>query len=148
MIRTKVLLLVVVVIGLVGVFAHSAEAGVRGNSYSGSFTNIDGNTAQSCMRFQEDGTLLFDRDFGDEFGRIGFDGTYSEFDLFIISFWSGTLNDGTDNSASGLAIFGIVTTLQVRFEGLPFARGFYVISNCTPVPPGPAAEAFVAGAAQ
>ena len=149
--RTRTLCVVFCALAILASIEDSAEAGVRGNNYQGNFTNNNGLTAVSCMSFALNGTILFDQDFGS--GPIGFQGVYSEFDLFLFSFWSATLSDGSPDgqfTLSGLSLFfGTFSTMMLSNSDVGVtATGFYFNSFCQPVPPNANADSGNLGGAE
>lgn len=105
---------------LVAGFIPSVEAGVRGGHFEGSlqFDTPGSDPIQVRADFAAVGS-----GFADEIALSGDNfypatGTYTEFDLFIVSFWSATYDAPfTPGTASGISLFGILSTYRVVNAG-------------------------------
>lgn len=103
-------------IGLVCVIcgAINADAGVRGKSFAGTVrVALDGevvNTGTIQLTFAENSNYVLAQNFGTV---EAFQGTFTEFDLLVVSFWHGTVLDGSPDHKGeqyGISLLGFVTT--------------------------------------
>lgn len=92
----------------------SADAGVKGSFFKGAFENNLGDTADCTLNFRNNNTFTLTQDFGS--GVQSFHGDYTEIDLWIISFWEGTVADPTPDGLAdtyGISLFGLLATLRI-----------------------------------
>ena len=92
----------------------TADAGVRGKSFAGdvnvSLNGQVGSTGTIRLTFAQNGDYVLAQDFG---MVETFQGTFTELDLLIVSFWHGTVPDGSPDHKGeqyGVSLLGFVTT--------------------------------------
>lgn len=91
-----------------------AEAGVRGGTFAGT-VNVSNNgqllyTGTMQTTFEPGGSYVLVQNFGTEETFLG---TFTEFDLVIVSVWHGTVTDGSPDGKGeqyGIGLFGFATT--------------------------------------
>jgi len=112
-----------------------AQAGVAGNSYTGLLTLNNDDTGISSATFGTE-SWIFSRQFLTDPEPILQQGRFSETDLFVVSFWQGTLVTPGSRSVrpvNGISIFGVVTTVNFPGRGdTPLASGIYLLNETQP----------------
>jgi len=91
----------------------SAQAGVSGNRYAGTFVTNLGFPAACTLSFAANGELT-EWENGILFGGV-YTGPYTEVDLGGVTYWRSVVADESPNgfaTFSGFSVFGIVTTFH------------------------------------
>ena len=87
-------------LGLLAIFATSAEAGVRGNIFRTTVETGAPGGSRFCFNYGSDGSLVT--------SGLG-TGTFTEIDLFLFSFFTINLTTGGGTQGNGISIFNFLT---------------------------------------
>lgn len=126
----------------------SADAGVKGNRFNG-FVLIDNSNPPivigESVDFGSNGTLTVRENQLTSTGTVTFTGTYTETDLIFVSFWSGSVNDGSPDGKGffeGVSFFGgvystIISSNDVGHPNMPIGHGYIFRSGPIPFTAAP-----------
>lgn len=94
-------------------FASQANAGMEGGHFEGQLQYADGTSSSFVSAdFYNFGQFVETND--DDGMKVGRNGTYSEVDLFVVSFWTGQYN-GVDNyEVAGICLFSVFSLYIVN----------------------------------